>query len=201
MLQIQVTLLTAWWAAGDAMRRRVDEDLGEVVLVGDVEAGRLLARLAQRDQSGAVAQHPGALYLRQDLANKRKAFGEWHQSYATALSNLGVRHEAMGDHKAALPLFQRARAIIRETQGEKSPGYAIILNNLAMLYRAMGDGKAALPLYEKALALRVKSPGTKHPLYAIALANLAVMHQETGDYKAALPLAEQALGVGMLGRL
>ena len=26
MLQLQVTLLTAWWAAGDALHRRIDDD-------------------------------------------------------------------------------------------------------------------------------------------------------------------------------
>ena len=32
MLQLQVTLLTAWWAAGDSLNRRIDEerDRGEV---------------------------------------------------------------------------------------------------------------------------------------------------------------------------
>lgn len=48
MLQIQVTLLTAWWAAGDAMRHRVDEDRdrGEVTATTAIIVILVIAAIA-----------------------------------------------------------------------------------------------------------------------------------------------------------
>ena len=54
MLQIQVNLLTAWWAAGDALNRRIDEDRdrGEVtattallviLVIAAIAAGGIIA--------------------------------------------------------------------------------------------------------------------------------------------------------------
>lgn len=54
MLQIQVNLLTVWWAAGDALNRRIDEDRdrGEVtattaliviLVIAAIAAGGIIA--------------------------------------------------------------------------------------------------------------------------------------------------------------
>ena len=118
-----------------------------------------------------------------------------HPSYATRLNDLAGLYRDRGDLKAALPLFQQARAIFRASLGEMHPEYATSLNNLAGLLKAMGDCKAALPLFQQAGAITRESLGEMHPSYAIDLNNLAVLHLALGDFKTALPLCQQALAI------
>ena len=73
--------------------------------------------------------------------------------HAISLGNLASLHEAMGDHRAALPLMQQALKLREEVLGKRQPDYATSLNNLALLLQAMGDTKAALPFMEDALGI------------------------------------------------
>jgi CHAT domain-containing protein len=101
----------------------------------------------------------------------------------------------MGDHAAALPLFQQTLAVARSTLGEDHPRFAKFLNNLAGMYRDMGDHAAALPLSRQALAVARAALGEDHPDFALCLNNLAGMYRDMGDHAAALPLLQQALAV------
>ena len=44
----------------------------------------------------------------------KETLGERHPDYAISLNNLAGLHQAMGDHKAALPLYQKALAILKD---------------------------------------------------------------------------------------
>jgi CHAT domain-containing protein/tetratricopeptide (TPR) repeat protein len=155
-----------------------------------VEAYRLSARAVQLYGAGKYAE---GLEPARKAADILKAIrGEKHPDSSAALNNLALLYRAMGDYKAALPLYVQARDLTRAALGDKHPAYATSLNNLAGLYQDMGDYKSALPLYEQARDVTKATLGEKHPAYATSLNNLALLYQAMGDYKAALPLQEQA---------
>jgi tetratricopeptide (TPR) repeat protein len=58
-----------------------------------------------------------------DLARVR--FGEAHPAYAGCLGILAEVHQDLGDHAAALPLFQRVTEIFRVAQGDADPSTSI----------------------------------------------------------------------------
>ena len=101
----------------------------------------------------------------------------------------------MGNHAAALPLYQQALKASRTAVGENHPDYAASLSNLAGLHQAMGDHAAALPLHRQALEIRRIALGENHPLYAASLNNQAELFEHMGDKTTARPLRRQALEI------
>ena len=112
-----------------------------------------------------------------------------------ALNNLALLYRAQGDYAKALPLLERALAILEKALGPEHSDVATTLNNLAELYRAQGDNAKALPLYERALAIYEKALEPEHPDVPKTLNNLALLYYALGDYARALPLYERALAI------
>jgi tetratricopeptide (TPR) repeat protein len=86
---------------------------------------------------------------------RREVLGEKHPWYATALSNLAMLYQDLGEHRTALPLLQQSLDGYRALWGEKHPLYASSLNNLAILSLQGGRPGAALALCGKALAIHL----------------------------------------------
>ena len=125
----------------------------------------------------------------------QKCLGKSHSEYAGTLNNLAQLYQRMGDHSAALPLYQQATEICRTALGEHHPHYAISLSTMASLYDDMGDHSAALPLHRQAVEIVRTALGENHPLYAGILMKLTVSYQAIGDHAAALPLFRRALQI------
>jgi CHAT domain-containing protein len=100
-----------------------------------------------------------------------------------------------GRYKDAVPLAERAVAIMETASGPAHPFLATTLDNLAGLYQAQGDYARAAPLSRRALVIYEKVLGPEHLDVATALDNLAVMYSATGDYARAVPLSLRALTI------
>ncbi|MCS6969338.1 MAG: tetratricopeptide repeat protein, partial [Bernardetiaceae bacterium] len=92
-----------------------------------------------------------------------KEFGKQHSNYASAVNNLALLYEKIGDYARAEPLYQQALQIVKATLGENHPDYATALNNLAGLYEEMGDYARAEPLYLQAQDIRIQQLESTFP--------------------------------------
>ena len=75
----------------------------------------------------------------------------------------------------AIPLAERAIAIVEATLGESHPSVAPSLNNLASLYQAQDNYAEAEPIYQRALSISEAALGERHPVVATSLSNLALL--------------------------
>jgi len=107
---------------------------------------------------------------------------------AAALNQQVVQLYNQGRYSEAMPLAQRALAILEKALGPNHPSVAVSLNNLAELYQAEGRYAEAEPLYKRSLAIREKALGPVHPDVAASLGNLAQLYKDQGRFADAEPL-------------
>jgi CHAT domain-containing protein len=118
-----------------------------------------------------------------------------HPSTARILNNIALLHAAMGQYARALPLYQRALAILEQAYGWEHPATGVGLNNLGSLYEKTGQYQQALPLFQRALAISEKAEGPLHPSTARNLNNLAFVYEAMGQPEQALPLYQQSISI------
>ncbi|MFK7942168.1 MAG: tetratricopeptide repeat protein, partial [Paracoccaceae bacterium] len=123
-------------------------------------------------------------------------FGKNTTQHATALNNLALMLNEVGQYEQAEPLYREAIKIGKATIGEGHPEYATRLSNLASLLRDMGRYEEAEPLYREAIKIDKAALGEGHPGYAIDLNNLANLLKDMGRYEEAEPLYREAIKIG-----
>jgi CHAT domain-containing protein/Tfp pilus assembly protein PilF len=114
---------------------------------------------------------------------------------AGRLNQQVIQLQEKGKYSEAIPLAERALAIVKQILGEEHPGVADMLNNLAGLYMDQGRYAEAEPLYRQALEMSKRLLGEEDLDVATSLNNLAVLYQYQGRYAEAEPLYRQALEV------
>ncbi|SDZ24524.1 Tetratricopeptide repeat-containing protein [Geodermatophilus africanus] len=118
-----------------------------------------------------------------------------HLGLADLLGETGIYLLVQGLHQHALPLHQRALAIIEAALGPDHPDTATVLASLASTLGELGRHTDALPLEQRALAIIEAALGPDHPDTATVLASLASTLGELGRHTDALPLEQRALAV------
>lgn len=103
---------------------------------------------------------------------------------AQELSNEAISLYQQGRYKDAVPLAERALAIMETHSGQEHPFLATTLDNLAGIYRAQGDYPRAAVLSRRALEIYEKILGPEHLDVATALDNLAVIYNQHGRLRA-----------------
>lgn len=115
----------------------------------------------------------------------RQAEGAW-------LSNLGAIYRRMGDAQRAIPLFELALAIFRETGNRQGEGES--LRRLAGAYRFLGnDADAVIELHEQSLAIARATANQREE--ANNLNDLGIVYADLGKKRQAITLYEQALTI------
>ncbi|MBI4638508.1 MAG: tetratricopeptide repeat protein [Candidatus Rokubacteria bacterium] len=102
---------------------------------------------------------------------------------------------SQGRYDTAIPLAERAVAILEKALAPEDPTVANGVDVLAKLYGGKGDYGRAEPLLQRALAIREKALGPEHPDVAASLENLAALYQSKGDYRRAEALLQRALAI------
>ncbi|WP_437965706.1 CHAT domain-containing tetratricopeptide repeat protein [Sorangium sp. So ce260] len=129
----------------------------------------------------AAAAHPEA--PRDDLASAQRLCAE------------ALR---LADHReidAAVPLVERALALVESAHGPEHPAVAEVLNLLAGMFRNKGDLARTETLARRALAIKEKTLGAEHPEVAALLDNLAVLYTESKDHEKAVSLGRRAVAI------
>jgi len=129
------------------------------------------------------------------LTNCEALDGAESTNFATALSELGILHEQMGNYTAAEPLYQKALNVREKILGPEHPATANSLSSLAGLYCTMGDFARAETFYLRSLKIREKALGLTSPGYATSLNDLAGLYESTGDFVKAEPLFQRSLEI------
>jgi predicted ATPase/class 3 adenylate cyclase len=98
---------------------------------------------------------------------------------ATAVGNLGISRESLGEYEQAEQLLGESLAVFREIGNE--PGIAARLHNLGNVACARGDFERATALLEESLAIRRRIGGAYSTALAIAGLGLAALYQGDDD--------------------
>ncbi|HEY9284054.1 MAG TPA: tetratricopeptide repeat protein, partial [Pyrinomonadaceae bacterium] len=111
------------------------------------------------------------------------------------LHGRATRLYAEGKYDEAVPLAERALAMMEKTLGPDHPGLLSVLKSLAVLHDARGDYPKAEPLHLRAVAISEKAFSPDHPQLAGSLNNLAAHYEARGDYARAESLYTRALAI------
>ena len=157
------------------------------------KADSLILQSNQLYQAGRYAE---AIPLDKEvLAIYENVLGPVHPDVATALNDLALLYQSLGDNTKAEPLYKRSLIIYENTLGPENIEVAATLNNLAELYRSLGNFVKAEPLYQRSLTIKEKALGFEHPDVATTLNNLAVLYTSLGEYAKAEPLYQRSLAI------
>jgi tetratricopeptide (TPR) repeat protein len=150
---------------------------------------------------GTVAEgreHEAVANARQRLEVQRKAVGERHPDYATALNQLALLLIMHGDPDRAEPLLRESLVIRKDVLGERHPDYATNLSSLAGLLWARGDLDGAEPLLRRALEVRWDVLGSSHPKSIASLNSLEQLLRAKQDWAGIERLSSQTAAGGPL---
>jgi len=114
---------------------------------------------------------------------------------ANALNQKIAKLYNEGKYRDAVPLAERALAIMEKAHGPEHPETAQNLHYLALLYETTGRYAEAEPLYKRSLAINKKALGPEHFSVAVSLNNLALLYETTGRYAEAEPLYKRSLAI------
>jgi tetratricopeptide (TPR) repeat protein len=124
-----------------------------------------------------------ALELARQVGNR---YGE-----ASALNNLGLVYDFLGQWDRALPYYEDALAISREIDDRAGEG--VYLQNIAGVYDEQGDKQQALALYEDALAI-LREIGDRAG-ESFTLNNQGTVYDDLDRYSEALAAYNQSLAI------
>ncbi|MFJ8079492.1 AfsR/SARP family transcriptional regulator [Streptomyces sp. NPDC096205] len=111
------------------------------------------------------------------------------QAEAEALRTLGTLKWHLGDHRAALVLFQKSFAIV--TLSGDSLAVARLHNNIAVILLFLGEHGRALEHFQKSLAGFTEAGD--HAARGKSLNNIGDLHMRTGDLESARRSFEESL--------
>jgi tetratricopeptide (TPR) repeat protein len=143
------------------------EEIGE--LLNNV--GNLFLETGDLDQAEPVLRHA--------VEYQRRAHGDQHPAYATALLNLAVSHQRSGEYPEAIERMRESIRIRTEVLGASHPESVFAVSHLAHALCEAGDDEAAKPFADQAVAGRLAF-GEGHPLHLHALATRARLDVAAG---------------------
>ncbi len=130
------------------------------------------------------------------LVIDRSIFGDYHESIARDLNNLGNAWREKGEPGKAIDLLEQSLTIFNRLPGNIPPSLAAaFMNNLGSAWIDKHDYPRAIEYLEKALELWKKELGDNHLKVAIAMNNLGSAWNKAGDTQKAIRYHDQALKI------
>jgi tetratricopeptide (TPR) repeat protein len=165
-------------------------------------ACRLELAELERARGHYVAAEAALASLQAAMENTgENAAGVGGALFAAVLRERALVFDEEGREADAIPLYERALAILKLLPAGNDNKIGILLANLANAHLARGDGAAALQLSGEAVNILEQSGNRAHPDFAIALyAHGAALHaagenlQALHELQQALEIDRQALG-------
>ncbi|MEV4760135.1 BTAD domain-containing putative transcriptional regulator [Micromonospora sp. NPDC049559] len=108
------------------------------------------------------------------------------------LNNLGIVHDGLSQHQAALEAYRRALVLCREVEDRRGERAALI--NLGVTYRRLGRFDDALSGYHQALAM-CRANGDRRG-EVVVLMNIGNVHNDLRRHAEALRCLREALAMG-----
>ncbi|MDX2241599.1 MAG: tetratricopeptide repeat protein [Leptolyngbyaceae cyanobacterium bins.302] len=114
-----------------------------------------------------------------------------HFRKASALHNMGVVHDELGQYSEALKFY--AQALVIRKNIEDRAGEAATLNNMGLVYQEQQQYSTALKYYQNSLALR--RTAEDRPGEATTLNNIGLVHEKLGQPALGIEPIQQALAI------
>lgn len=118
--------------------------------------------------------------------------GEHGYGMASLLNNMSQVSQTLGRHAEAIPLLERALALLKTLNGVDAEN-ATTHSNLALSLMALGQLDEAENHIREALAIFESTNGLRDAHYGAALAAAGELYSLRGDHAAAVRYYEQAL--------
>jgi serine/threonine protein kinase/Tfp pilus assembly protein PilF len=109
------------------------------------------------------------------------------------LEALGRTYSGLGLTAKALPVLEKARALLQTTLGPEHRETLVCVNNLATVYLDAGRPAEAQQLVEQTLKLQKAKLGPDDPDTLTSMNNLALAYERQGRRSESLPLYEETL--------
>jgi tetratricopeptide (TPR) repeat protein len=174
----------------------------------NIQAGQSWAteHAEDRDAAKLCARYPEAgaycLLLRQHLRDRIRWLEpalaaarrlKQSRSEGTALSNLGLAYDNMGEYRRAIEYFEQAIQIAREI-GDRW-GEGAVLGNLGNAYDSLNDHSRAIEYHEQRLKIALEIGDRRGE--GNALGNLGSAYGRIGEYRRAIEYFEQRLKIAL----
>ncbi|HEX2208813.1 MAG TPA: toll/interleukin-1 receptor domain-containing protein [Longimicrobium sp.] len=176
-------------------------------------AGEIFTLLVSQSERWLSAEDPEYLAFLRNLANTRRARGDYagaqelhervlrarerilgdeHPDTLLSMISIANLRRDRGDYTGAEELEQRALQTARRVLGDEHPTTLLALNNLANTRNYLGNLAGAQQLQELALQTRRRLLGDEHRDTLISLTNLAITLANRGNLAEARALQQQA---------
>jgi serine/threonine protein kinase/tetratricopeptide (TPR) repeat protein len=198
------TVVSTWFALGEARQRRVAELKTEQT----EQVSRFQSEMLERIDAAAMGRGLAQRYRQQvEAALARRGMGEWPERRARTQEEIDAAMAAFDATVAGVEGADIARGVLDEhvlraaarTLDDRAGDPPLVR---AQLHRAIGSAYRSLALYDAAerqmraaLDLRIGELGRAHADVADSLNDLAMTLQEKGDVAAAEPLYREALEI------
>lgn len=129
------------------------------------------------------------------VALKEAAVGPESNGFSTSLVNLATLHSYRWEGELAVPLFERAAAILKSLGPESDELRAKVLSSQGVACRRIGEPARAMELYREALEIQTRILGPDHPDVGSSLHNMGLIYNHFGDYQQAGRVYRRALAI------
>jgi tetratricopeptide (TPR) repeat protein len=119
----------------------------------------------------------------------------WDAVDANIINQQILELSGQGRYSEALPLAQKAIALLEKALGPDNTNVAQSLNSLAMVYIALGRYLDAEPLCKRSVEILEKGFGPDHVNVVPSLITLAILYEKQGRYADVEPLFKRSLAI------
>ena len=144
---------------------------------------------ANGDTKGAIAAHT------EGLKQAEAVLGENHPGLWRTLATLAATLAKTHAYTAAIPYYERALALRRQSAGDDHPDVALMLTSVGACYDHGGQPDKARAALFRALEIRERAFGADSPRVIATLNNIADLLRKQGD-KTALAIIARAEAIG-----
>jgi len=121
-----------------------------------------------------------------------KAHGESHPDTATQLASMAMVLQEEGQLEDALPIFEKAHKVHRETLGTNAKETLRDLEHMGQIHYLQGNLEAAVSSYDQLARLKENEIGTEPTEHSRFLIDAATVHEVAGENGKALEFLIQA---------
>ncbi|HEV7787053.1 MAG TPA: tetratricopeptide repeat protein, partial [Thermoanaerobaculia bacterium] len=157
---------------------------------GDFRVADTLGNLGAVLEGEEKYEEAAAVHAR-SLEIRRRIYGDHGPVVAQSYLHLAETRRKLGQTAAALPLGQKALAVMEEALGREHPLVAYPHQVLGLILRDRGDPAAAEPHLRQSLALMARAMPPGHPQLALNKIELATCLTDLGRLDEAEALLRQ----------
>ena len=137
--------------------------------------------------------HDTLLIGKTALKRTQALYGEEHLNTISAMSNVAITLESVGDIQGALTMKREVVKKRKQILGEEHPDTITAISNLAITLESVGDIQGALTMKREVVKKMIQILGEEHPDTITVVNNLATSLGNVGDLQRALAMKREVV--------